>query len=663
MRYIHLTIIIIIGSITACSILKKENSEKVVYDVVFRENKSGTYEKWQTSNHEFKYYYTYADRGRGPKFSETITLNDQNYIVAQNIKGNNYRKLELEESFSSNKNTASWNNLMSQAEREFLGDKLYFRYDGSPAIYEILAQLLLKSRTAKVALYPEGEVELIKKLPIQLSNGTTLELLMINGLALDPIFLWMSDDQLVCKITNNLHILQQDYSALRLEMKKRQDEVEDEYLYEIAQNFSHKVNKVLIQNVAVFMADGTSAAEQDVFVEGENIISIKANGQTAIDSDVSIISGKGKTLLPGLFDMHTHNDKFRGKLHLAGGVTSVRDLANNKQLKNLAAQFNNNQILGPRIVTFCGIIDGPGEFANQRNVIENLEEGLEEIEEYKNLGYQQIKLYSSIKPDWVLPLTTRAHDLGMRISGHIPAYMTATQAINQGYNEIQHINMLFLNFLSDTIDTRTPLRHTMPAQHGADLDLNSSEYIDFVQLLKEKDILIDPTVAIFENMYLARKGEASPTYSMVADRFPLMSQRSFYTGGLSKEGEKVQRYRDSFEKMLDVIFNLYQNGISVVPGTDGLPGFLYHRELELYVQAGIPEVEVLKLATIKSAELTGVSGSYGSIEVGKKADLILIDGNPSKKISDIRNIEWTMKGGYMYDSKEIYASMGIKHYK
>lgn len=97
--------------------------------------------------------------------------------------------------------------------------------------------------------------------------------------------------------------------------------------------------------------------------------------------------------------------------------------------------------------------------------------------------------------------------------------------------------------------------------------------------------------------------------------------------------------------------------------TDGLPGFLYHRELELYVKSGIPAAEVLKLATIKSAEITGVSKSVGSIAVGKQADLILIDGNPLKEISDIRKIEWTMKGGNLYYAKELYSSLGVKHFK
>ncbi len=666
MKYSIFTILIIIGFTTACKESSKSEeggADKIIYDVVFRDNLAGTYEKWETADNSFEFYYTFTDRGRGPKYDEEISLNDQNFIIDQSIKGVNYLNVSIDENFSTDKSTAISENLMGTSKGDFQGDKLYFRYDGSPAVYEILAQLLLKSETGKVDFYPEGSAELIRKIPLKLSDGSAVDLLVIKGLDLDPTYLWMIGDQMIGKISGNLHIVRKDLSTMRVEMKELQDGIEDESLIEVAKKLTHSIDKVVIQNVNVFTAEGTRLPNQDVFIEDQTIKSIHAVGTKMLANDAELIDGAGKTLMPGMFDMHTHNSKFRGLLHLAGGVTFVRDLANNKQLKNLAAQFDSNEILGPHIVIYSGIIDGPGPFANQRNVIENLEEGLAEIQAYKDLGYQQIKLYSSIKPEWVPTLTEKAHELGMRISGHIPAYMTATQAINQGYNEIQHINMLFLNFMSDTIDTRTPLRFTMPAQYGADLDLDSKEYLDFVELLKSKDILIDPTVAIFENMFVSQSGESSPTYQMVEDRFPIIEQRGFYSGGLEKKGEQVARFKESYNKMLAVVADLFEKGVAIVPGTDGIPGFLYHRELELYVKAGIPAAEVLKLATIKSAEITGVSESVGSVEVGKKANLILIDGNPINDISDIRKVEWTMKGGNLYYAEELYNSVGIKHFK
>ncbi|HEY5689956.1 MAG TPA: amidohydrolase family protein, partial [Cyclobacteriaceae bacterium] len=617
MKYANLSILFICILLANCNQTKQEEvADRIIYDVMFREDLAGTYEKWQPADNSFGYYYTYTDRGRGPEYREEISLNGQNYITSQTITGNNYLNVAIDESFSTDGTTATTHNLMGSSKGNFNGDKLYFRYDGSPAVYEILTQLVLNSQIGTIDLYPEGRVELTKKMPMTLSDGSSVELVVLKGLDLDPTYIWMKGEEMVCKISGNLHIVRKDLSALRLEMKKLQDGIEDENLLEVAKSLTHQIDKVVIQNVNVFTEAGTLLPNQDVLVVGKTIKSIQPTGKGTIDKAATIMDGSGKTLLPGLFDMHTHNDKFRGLLHLAGGVTSVRDLANNKQLKDLAAQFDSNEILGPHIVTYCGIIDGPGPYANQRNMIEKLDEGLLEIEDYKNLGYDQIKLYSSIKPEWVRPLADKANQLGMRVSGHIPAYMTATQAINRGYNEIQHINMLFLNFLPDTIDTRSPLRFSMPAQHGADLDLSSQAYLDFLKLLLTKDIIVDPTLAIFENMFLAQQGEPSPTFQMILDRFPIIEQRGFYSGGITKDASQAARHQASFEKMLAVVNDLFKKGVVIVPGTDGLPGFLYHRELELYAKAGIPANEVLKLATIKSAEITGVSKSVGSIKVG-----------------------------------------------
>tara|TARA_B110000090_G_C13370077_1_gene441685 strand:- start:197 stop:2164 length:1968 start_codon:yes stop_codon:yes gene_type:complete len=640
--------------------LKSNGADTTYYDVVFRESKAGVYKKWQQGVGSYGYYYTYTDRGRGPVLSEQITLDNNHFIKSQSISGLNYLKDSVYEYFEVNGNRAQWINSAGKDQGEFLSEALYFRYDGTPASYEILAQMLMKAEKKSVKLYPKGLVTLMQKYPITLGDSISTQLLMIKGLDMNPVYLWLTNHALIGKIAGNLHIIRTDFQGYRKEMKVIQDSLENQYLFQLATDLSQEIDDLIIKNVNIFTAEATLKRNQDVWVRKDKIKAIAPSIQSSVyGKDARIIDGTGKTLMPGMFDMHTHNTKFRGALHLAGGVTSVRDLANNKQVKALSHQFNSNQIIGPRIVTFCGIIDGPGPFANQRNVVENLDEGLAEIQVYKDLGYQQIKLYSSIKPAWVKPMADKAHQLGMRVSGHIPAYMTASQAIDAGYNEIQHMNMLFLNFISDTIDTRTPLRFTMVANHGAKLDLSSPEYLTFVKQLKAHQILIDPTLSIFENMFVATKGMPSPTYEMIVDRLPLINQRSYYKGGLPKPLDGSNRYMVAHERMLDVVYDLYQKGVDIVPGTDGLPGFLYHRELELFVKSGIPIKEVLKMATIKSAVITGVADAYGSIEVGKQADLILISGNPLERISDIRKVLWTTQGGYLYEAEALYASMGI----
>ncbi len=658
-------IILLIYSFYSCSEgkpSKNDNSPAVEYDVIFRENHAGTYKKWQTGKRQFKFQYSYSDRGRGPKYDETITLSPKNYITSQTITGVNYRKVKVNEHFSIKDTIAKWVNPKEISEGSYNDDQLYFRYNGSPAAYEIIAQLLLASHRNEIKLYPQGTVTLTENKTIQLPDGNKSNLLMLKGLDMNPVYLWMKGTEMIASISGNLHVIRKDFKELRLTLKKKQDSIEDIYLKNIASKVSHSFDTLVIKNATIFLENGSLAPKQDVLVMGSIISKIAPANTLTIPKNAKILDASNKILLPGMFDMHTHNNKFRGLLHIAGGITSVRDLANNKQLKQLSEQFNTNEIIGPRIVTFSGIIDGPGPFANQRNVVNNLNEALIEIQDYKNLGYDQIKLYSSIKPEWVRPLAKKAHELEMRVSGHIPAFMTASQAIEQGYNEIQHMNMLFLNFQSDTIDTRTPLRFTEVAKNGIDLDLNSSEYKNFISLLKRNDVLIDPTISIFENMFISKKGEPSPTYEKIMHRLPLINQRLFYAGGLPKNAETTPLYQESFNKMLAVVKDLFQKNVSITPGTDGLPGFLYHRELELYVKAGIPANKVLQLATIIAAELTGVAHEYGSIEEGKKADLILINGNPLEDISAIRKVDCTIKEGKLFYAKELYGTMGIKNY-
>ncbi len=641
-----------------------ENSEvqTYTYDVVFRGSSAGFYIKRMLSDKQFDYSYQYTDRGRGPEITESIVLNELGMIASQEISGVNYLKVSIDEYFRQENAAASWKNSFEENKSDFDGASLYFRYDGSPAIYEILSNALLKDEDEKISLFPHGEVSLLDRKPFMLSDDLEVTLLMISGLGMNPSYVWMKQDEMIARIDGNRHIIRVDMLPYRMQLKEWQDKEEDDFLKKLASELSIPLGEVLVQNVNVLSKKGQLIANQDVSISGNTITGVYPTGTSATSFE-KVMDGTGKTLMPGMFDMHTHNSKFRGLLHVAGGITSVRDLANNKQLKVLSAQFDKNEIIGPRIVTFCGIIDGSGPYANKRNVVETLEEGLQEIHEYKKLGYQQIKLYSSIRPEWVLPMTEKAHELGMRVSGHIPAYMTASQAIDQGYDEIQHINMLFLNFLPDTIDTRTPLRFTMPATYGRALDLRSDDYLNFLRQLQKEDILVDLTISIFENMLVAERGELSPTYSPIAHRMPLMTQRGFYSGGLPKTEDQVIIFKESFNKMLEVIAHLYENGVDVVPGTDGLPGFLYHRELELYVKAGIPAIDVLKMATIQSAEITGKADLLGSIEAGKLADLILVDGNPLEDISNIRRIEWTMKGGYLYYAKDLYEAQGIQHFE
>ena len=317
-------------------------------------------------------------------------------------------------------------------------------------------------------------------------------------------------------------------------------------------------------------------------------------------------------------------------------------------------------MIGPRIV-LAGVMDGRGPYSAPTNVLVDTEaEARAAIEKYKAAGYIQIKIYSSIPPRLVPYIVRVAHENGMRVSGHVPAGMIADQFVDAGVDELQHINFFFLNFLPEEASkTNTRARMTLPAEHAAELDPNSPAVAKFIAKLRDKQIVVDPTLGVFEEEYTARPGVASPSYAGIIDRLPVQLRRAAFRGGLPVTGDQDRIYRASFQAMLDMTARLYRAGVPLVIGTDGIEGLMLDRELELWVQAGIPPEKVLQIATIGAARVARADRDLGSIARGKLADFALFDGNPARAISDIRKPRMVIKDGVVYRSEDLFRALGV----
>jgi Amidohydrolase family len=223
------------------------------------------------------------------------------------------------------------------------------------------------------------------------------------------------------------------------------------------------------------------------------------------------------------------------------------------------------------------------------------------------------------------------------------------------------MNFIFLNFMFDTVkDTRGPARFTEVAAHGVEIDPSSERVKAFIKLLQDHKTVSDPTLNVFEGMFIDRPGKVSATYAAVADRMPAQIRRGFFYGGLAVPEGMDQRYQDSFRQMLKMTKAFYDAGIPIVAGTDSLAGFSLHRELELYEDAGIPAPKVLQLATIGAARVMKRDQDLGTIEPGKLADVILVNGDPSAHISDIRRVRTVVKDGILYQTSDLYRAIGVK---
>jgi hypothetical protein len=359
--------------------------------------------------------------------------------------------------------------------------------------------------------------------------------------------------------------------------------------------------------------------------------------------------------------MHGHEGPWNCLLQIAGGVTTSRDMGNDNQtLHKLMQRIEAGEAVGPRIVP-CGFIEGQSPFSARTGiVVADLQAAKGAVDWYAQRGYRQVKIYNSFNPKWVGPTAEYAHARGMRVSGHVPAFMTASEAIAAGYDEIQHINQVLLNFVvGPKDDTRTLARFTLVADNVHRLDLDSKEVREFIDLLKQRKTVIDTTVAIFESSFTQMQGEVNPTYRVVEDHVPVALRRTWRVNSMDLNASNAEIWRASYAKILDFVAMMHQAGVPLVAGTDDIAGFTLHRELELYVKAGIPPADALRIATHNGAEYTGTADLRGVVEPGKLADLVLIDGDPIKKIANIRRVMMVMKGGIIYYPAEIYETCGI----
>jgi len=359
--------------------------------------------------------------------------------------------------------------------------------------------------------------------------------------------------------------------------------------------------------------------------------------------------------------MHGHVQQETYLNYLASGVMNVRDMANDPDtIYKLNDEVPAGRIIGPDLYSL-GFIDKRGEFsAPTGKLADTLEDALELVDYYAQHGFHGIKLYSSIEPGWVKPIADYAHLRDLEVKGHIPAYMNATQAIEAGYDEITHINMILLNFLgAENLDTRTPTRFVVPGEQARNLDLDSPEVEAFIALMQEKNIALDPTLAIFMDMFLNEPGKITPVFRHIADHLPATAQRNSIAGSGRNAG-KEEIYAESAERMKEMLLKLHRAGIRLLPGTDNnLPGFTLIRELMYYVEAGIPANETLQLATLVSATFLGQQDRLGSISVGKEAQFYVVDGDPTENIEALYRVEHIVKGRQLFYAPDLLKAQGF----
>lgn len=644
-------------------------ADETRYSIDLAGNKAGTAVTRSVGPRELRYTFEFNDRGRGPKIEERAVVDERGLPVLLEITGIDYWKNPVDERFEVKEGKAGWHNASeSQSPTATAGPSYYLAINGAPQEVELLARALLAAPGQTLAMLPTGQAKIAKVgstvAGVAGAEGKTrkVDLYELTGLGFSPSYFWLGEDKTYFATDGGwMKIVVEGWESSMPKLKEVQDAVEKKLEKEQAARLArHPQGALVFRNARLFDPDsGKSTPGTTVVISGNRIQAVGPDGETAVPAGAEVIDAAGKTLMPGLWDMHAHLSQLDGLFNLASGVTTARDLANDTDfLLDLRRRIDAGEILGTRVI-MAGFIDGPGPYAGPTKVLASTpEEALAAVDRYAELGYEQIKMYSSLDPKLVPVIVERAHAKGMRVSGHIPNGMTAEQAVRAGFDEIQHVNFLFLNFF-DGVDTRTPERFHAVGERGPDLDLESDRVQAFLDLLKAKGTVSDPTLVAFEGMFTDRVGEVSHTFAPAADRLPPQVQRGLIVGGMAPKG-KEERYAQAFKAMEAMVRALYDKGIPFVAGTDGLAGLSLDRELELYVEAGIPAVDALRAATLVPARVMKREKELGTIAPGKLADVILVDGDPTMDIRSIRRVVLTVKDGTVYDPTRLWAEVGIK---
>lgn len=614
--------------------------------------------------------FIFKDNGRGPELKEEYKLAPDGTYSQYKVTGTSTFGAKVEETFSRTGDNAQWKSTSDEGKQSVAGTALYSALGGTPAGFSVAMSALAKRGDGKLPLIPSGTLTVRKVADAEVVRGSdkrTVELVAMTGVGLTPTFAWATtgaDPRLFAFIYPGfLQLIEAGWESNAMALETRQKQAEGEVLIGMEQRLAHPLaGTTLIRNARVFDSEkATLGAASDVLIRDGKIVSLSDSGSGKTKAD-NVIEANGRVLLPGLFDMHAHFGPWDGGLHLAAGITTIRDMGNdNTTLQQLMAQLSDGKLLGPSVVP-AGFIEGESKMSARNGfVIKNLDEAKKAVDWYADHGYPQVKIYNSFPKDLLRDTAAYAHQRGLRVSGHVPAFMRAQDAVDQGYDEIQHINQLMLNFfVTPETDTRTLERFYLVAKKTAGLDFDSKPVQDFIALLAKKQIVVDPTLATFEFLH-QRQGELSPIVADVAGHLPPDIQRSRRVGEMNiPDDATAALYDKSFDKLVEFVGLMYKAGVPIVAGTDEISGFTLQRELELYVKAGITPAQVLQIATWNGAKYTRTTADRGSVAVGKRADLILVDGDPTRNIADIRKVALVIKQGKAYYPSEIDEALGIK---
>jgi imidazolonepropionase-like amidohydrolase len=496
----------------------------------------------------------------------------------------------------------------------------------------------------------------------------SLERFSIAGLTWGRETLWLDSDKNLAALVSvdaeydHFEAIRPEYESALGEFVRHAASGEMAKLAEISEKFRSSPGQELLALEGATLVDGTGAAavpDSVVLVREGKIVAAGPRSKVKIPGNARVLNMSGKTIVPGLWDMHAHFEQVEwGPVYLAAGVTTVRDCGNEFEFITSARDaVASGKGVGPRLL-LAGIIDGSGQRALGVARADTPAEAVAWVHRYHDAGFQQMKIYSSVKKEMVPVIAAEAHKLGMTVTGHVPFGMNLYDAVNAGFDQINHISYVFEVMDPDFPKMRFSGKNDELLANLQNFNPDSPDGTKAVAFLKEHGTVIDPTMTIMEMFDRTGQKHFGDFEPGVAKAAPALAEQ---LKNIGTDMSTAQIRNTLFIDLMKVLTALHRAGVPIVAGTDqSVPGHSVHREMELHVEAGFTPMEALQSATIVSAKAMGLDKEVGTLEPGKRADLVVLGANPLDNISNIRRTEKVMQAGVFYDCPSLWKSVDFQ---
>jgi enamidase len=418
--------------------------------------------------------------------------------------------------------------------------------------------------------------------------------------------------------------------------------------------------------------DGTGAparADQTIIIRDGRIASVGDAARAQIPAGAQVMDLTGKSVIPGLVMVHEHlyyptgpgvyanlSESFT-RLYLAGGVTSMRTGGNMNGYGEIDVKksIDRGTRAGPWIDATAPYLEGPGLNLAQVHELTGADDARRLIAFWYDAGATSLKAYMHITRDELKASVDEGHKRGMKITGHLCS-VTYREAAEIGIDNLEHGFFAATDFVADKKPDVCPGQGAGQASIAA-LDPNSEAVKSLIKELVQRKVALTSTLTVFETF---TPGRPMPPGLDVLD--PILKTQ-FEQNFARTSTNARSNYATLFPKARQLEIDFYRAGGLLLAGTDPtggggvIPGFSDQRALELLVEGGLTPLEAIKVGTLNGATFLGRADKVGSIAAGKQADLVILDGDPSARIEDIRKVNLVFKEGVGYDPAKLIASV------